>query len=211
METEKMQMTIHRGLAELKLIDARIQKQIEQMIPCGIKQKDKKVNNVTDEADFIKSAKSNYDSILALIERKNKIKCAIVKRNTEVMVTIGEQNMSIADAINYKTLIAVKKQLIASMRKDHKATLANMNKLNDQVNDNCQRVLEVTFGKENVKVTPTDMEAVRKPFMEQNEWTMIDPLDVINRAVTMETELMTFETEVDAVLSEINAITMIEV
>lgn len=204
-----MQMTIHRGLAELKLIDARIQKQIEQMIPCGLKQKDKKVNNVTDEAEFIKSAKSNYDSILALIERKNKIKCAIVKRNTEVEVTIGEQKMSIADAINYKTLIAVKKQLIASMRKDYKAVTANMNKVNDAVEQNCQNILLATFGKENVKVTNTDMEAVRKPFMEQNEWTMIDPLGVVACTEKMERELMLFETEVDAILSEINAITLI--
>lgn len=209
METTKM--TIHRGLAELKLIDARIQKQIEQMIPCGLKQKDRKVNNLTDEKDFIENAQSGYDSILALIDRKNKIKCAIVRRNTEVGVTIGDKKMTIADAINYKTLIAVKKQLIVSMRKDYNKVTSDMNKLNNTVEDNCQKVIEVTFGKDNIKVGSTDLEAVKKPFMEQNRWELIDPLKVIESCNKLEKEIMTFETEVDAVLSEINAITEIEI
>lgn len=208
METTKM--TIHRGLAELKLIDARIKKQIEQMIPCGIKQKDKKVNNVTEEVEFNKNAQSNYDSILALIDRKNKIKCAIVKRNTEVEVTIGEKKMTIADAINFKTLVIFKKELIASMRKDYKKVLSDMNKMNDNVEQNLQKILEVTFGKDNVKVGSSDIENVKKPFMEQNQWILVDPLTVVSTCDEMEKEVMTFETEVDAILSEINAITTIE-
>jgi hypothetical protein len=203
-------MTIHRGLAELKLIDARIQKQIEQTIPSGIKQKDKKVFNFIDEVDFVKNAQSGYDSVLALIDRKNKIKCAIVRKNAETTVKVNEENMTIADAINFKTLVQFKKQLIASMRQKHNKNLSDMEKNNTVVEQNCQKVLEVTFGKDNVKVQSSDIEAVKKPFMEQNQFILVDPLKIADRVNELEKAVMTFEAEVDAVLSEINAITIIE-
>jgi len=45
-------MTIHRGLSELKLIDSKIKKRIEDIDPLGVYQKDKKVNGVYDKDDF---------------------------------------------------------------------------------------------------------------------------------------------------------------
>jgi hypothetical protein len=203
-------MTIHRGLAELKLIDAKIQKQIEQLVPSGWKQKDKKIFNFIDEDDFVKNAQSGYDAVLALIDRKNKIKCAIVRKNAETSVKVNDENMTIADAINFKTLVQFKKQLIVSMRQKHNKNLSDMEKANSTVDQNCQRVLEVTFGKDNVKVQSSDIEAVRKPFMEQNQFILVDPLKIVEKVDELEKAVMTFETEVDAVLSEINAITIIE-
>jgi hypothetical protein len=203
-------MTIHRGLAELKLIDAKIGKQIEQTIPSGIKQKDKKVFNVIEEEEFAKKAQSGYDSVLTLIDRKNKIKCAIVKKNADTIVKIGDNEMTIADAINFKTLIDFKKQLIYSMRQKHNKALSDLEKNNAIVDQNCQRVIEVTFGKDNVRVQPSDIESVKKPFMEQNQYHLVDPLKIDDKLNELEKDVITFETEVDAVLSEINAITIIE-
>ena len=45
METVSTQMTIHRGLAELKLIDSRIAKAILNINPIGVHQKDKVLSN----------------------------------------------------------------------------------------------------------------------------------------------------------------------
>ena len=206
--TEKM--TIHRGLAELKLIDAKLDKQIESTVPSAIKQKDKKVLNYIEEVDFNKGAQSDYDSVLTLIDRKNRIKCAIVRKNAETQVKVGLKEMTIADAINFKTLVEYKKRFIESLRQKHNRAKAELEKNNNIVEQNCQRVLEVTFGKDNVKVNPSDIEAVRKPFMEQNEFHLVDPLKVEEKLTALEQDVMTFETEVDAVLSEVNAITVIE-
>lgn len=203
-------MTIHRGLAELKLIDARITKQTEQLYPSGIKQKDKKIANVVEEEDFKKDVQSEWDSTLALIERKNKIKCAIIKKNAVTIVIINDQSMTVAEAINFKTLVTFKVQLIESMRKKHNKTLVDLEKNNAIVDGNCQRILEATFGKENVKVSNTDVESVRKPFMEANQFSLVDPLGIKEKVDTLEKDVMTFMTEVDATLSEINAITTIE-
>jgi hypothetical protein len=119
--------------------------------------------------------------------------------------------MTIADAITFKTNVALKKALLQRMKGIYTNSLAAMNKNNDLVEKNVQVLLEATFGKENVKVTATDMDAVRKPFMESNEFHLFDPLKIAEKIELLEKEIGDFEAEVDAVLSEINAITFIEV
>lgn len=204
-------MTIHRGLSELKLIDAKIEKQISEIVPSDVHQKGKLVGGYITEEDFKSNAQSKYDSINELIERKCKIKSAIVDANGSTMVKVGEKEMTIADAINFKAVVKFKKKLIETLKQRHKQSLAALNKNNEVVNANIQRILEATFGKENVKVGEKDVEAVSKPYLEANEFHLFDPLKIEKRVEQMEKEVSEFESEVDAVLSEINAITFIEV
>lgn len=203
-------MTIHRALSELKLIDAKIEKQINEVLPSGILQKGKLVNGYIQEAEFEKSAKSKYDSVNDLIDRKNKIKSAIVTANGVTQVKVSDKQMTIADAINFKAVIKFKKKLIATLKQRHLQAVGELNKHNEAVNANVQRILEATFGKENVKVGKEDVESVRKPYMDANEFHLFDPLKVDTTVESLEKEVSEFEAEVDAVLSEINAVTIIE-
>ena len=207
---EKEKMTIHRGLSELKLIDSKIEKHISEIVPSGIYQKGKLVNGHVLEEEFEKVAKSKFDSVNSLIERKNKIKSAIVTVNGATKVNVAGTEMTIADAINFKTVVKFKKKLIATLKQRHSVTIGALTQNNDQVNANVQRILEATFGKENVKVGKDDVEAVRKPYLEANEFHLFDPLKVDQTVEKLEKEVFDFEAEVDAVLSEINATTLIE-
>jgi wyosine [tRNA(Phe)-imidazoG37] synthetase (radical SAM superfamily) len=150
-------MTIHRALSELKLIDAKIEKQINEVLPSGILQKGKLVNGYIQEAEFEKSAKSKYDSVNDLIDRKNKIKSAIVTANGVTHVKVSDKQMTIADAINFKSVIKFKKKLIATLKQRHLQAVGELNTHNETVNANVQRILEATFGKENVKVGKEDV------------------------------------------------------
>lgn len=203
-------MTIHRGLSELKLIDAKIEKQINEVLPSGIYQKGKLIEGYVKEEDFEKNAKSKFDSVNDLISRKTKIKSAIVDANGKTQVKIGEKEMSIADAINFKGVLKFKKKLIETLKAKHRQAIGALNKNNEMVNANVQRILEATFGKENVKVGDKDVDAVRKPYLEANEFHLFDPLKVDETVEKLEKEVSEFEAEVDAVLSEINAVTIIE-
>ena len=208
MSTEKM--TIHRALSELKLIDAKIEKQTAEINPTGIHQKNKLVNGYISEADFNTAAKSKLDSVTDLIKRKNKIKSAIVNSNGKTDVTVGDKKMTVADAINFKAIIKFKQKLIDTLKQRHKAVVGELNKSNEAVNANCQKLLEYSFGKDNVKVTKDDMEAISRPYLENNQFHLADPLKVDTTVEQMEKEVSEFEMEVDAVLSEINAVTFIE-
>jgi glutathionyl-hydroquinone reductase len=204
-------MTIHRALSELKLVDAKIEKQISEVMPTGIYQKGKLVNNYIPEADFEKNAKSKFDSVSDLIERKNKIKSAIVDANGKTQITVGGKQMSIADAINFKTVIKFKKKFAETLKQRHKTILGEFNKVNETIQGNAQKLLEAALGKDNVKAGKDDVEAIRKPYIEANEFHLFDPLKVEETVEKLEKEVSEFEAEVDAVLSEANAVTFIEI
>jgi len=207
----KQKMTIHRALSELKLIDSKIEKQINEIVPSGIYQKGKLINNYVKEEDFSTSAKSKFYSVNDLIARKNAIKSAIVEANGVTKVKVSEKEMTIADAINFKAVVKFKKKLIETLKARQQQAVAQLNQQNTVVEQNVQRILEATFGKENVKAGKDDVESVRKPYMDANEFHLFDPLKVAEKVEAMEKEVGDFEMEVDAVLSEINAVTFIEV
>jgi len=204
-------MTIHRALSELKQIDARIEKAILAIEPTGVTQKDKLVNQFYKKEDFEKEAKAKFQSVNDLIERKNKIKSAIVKANGVTQVEINGEKMTIADAINFKQVIDFKKKLIATLEQKHRNAKATAERNNKQVEDNALRLAEAALQKDNVKINDGDAVAITEPYLAKNQFHLVDPLKVDELVEKLQTEVNDFESEVDAVLSEINAVTVIEI
>jgi len=207
-------MTIHRALSELKLIDARIEKAINSVEPTGLMQLEKPVNGFISKEDFEKDVNAKYQSVTDLIERKNSIKSAIVKANGTTAVNIGEKTMTIADAINFKTVIVVKKNLINQLKSKHKGVIAKFTKENENVNNVALENAKIMIGKQGddkVKPTDEDVRNIVEPFVKRNEFHLVDPLKVDELTEKLQIEVDNFEVEVDAVLSEINAITTIEI
>lgn len=206
-------MTIHRALAELKLIDSRIEKAILAIDPTGLMQTNKPVNGFYKKEDFESQATSKYQSVVDLIERKNKVKSAIVSANGITKIKIGSKEMTIADAINFKNVIAFKKNLIDTLRKKHNVVKSKFTIENDKINNVALENAKIMLGKQGddrVKPTDEDVKNIVEPFIKRNEIHLIDPLKVEELTDALEKEVMTFETEVDAILSEVNAITIIE-
>lgn len=209
---EKQIMTVHRALAELKLLDARINKGMQEITPVAFNQKGKKINNITEVAEFETSTKSNFQSVIDLIARKDGIKKAIVRSNGTTQLTVANKQMTVADAISYKALVTYKKQLIALLRQKTVQQQAIFNRNNELVQANAQKLAEVYFGKESgKKMTESDVEALQKPYIEMNEFHWVDPLKVEQQCKAIEKEVGEFEADVDAALSVSNATTTIEI
>lgn len=206
-----MKLTLHRALSELKTIDKRIVDTINKINPVEIYQKDKKIKGFIEKDKFEEQAKSDFDSILSLIKRKNTIKCAIVLKNAETKVTVNQQEMSIAEAITYKDLLLFKKSLIDKLKLQFTAVKASLEKRNFEVSQQLQSNIEAMLGKDNVKSNKEDIETIAKPFLSMNEWHLSDPLDIEKKITGLEEEYNKFYSEVDSVLSEINAVTTIEI
>jgi len=211
---EKTKMTIHRALSELKLIDARIEKAINVVEPTGLMQANKPVNGFYAKEDFEKDTKATYQSVTDLIDRKNAIKSAIVKANGQTTVKIGEKTMTIADAINFKAVIIVKKSLINRLTQKHNAVKAKFTQENERVNNVALENAKIMLGKQDdnrVKPNDEDVKKIVEPFVKRNEFHLVDPLNAEELTENLQNEVNEFEAEVDAVLSEINAITVIEI
>ena len=124
-------LTIHRALAELKLIDARTQKAISELVPQGIHQKVEGKIGVLTQGEFKETAKAKYQSVIDLIDRKAKIKTAIVASNASTTVKVGEKMMTVADAITAKDLNKSKQILIDHLKAQQRGTLSLLNKNNE--------------------------------------------------------------------------------
>lgn len=209
MTTQKI--TIHRALAELKIIDDRIKRQLNEFRPVGIRQKDRPVNDYYDLADFENDASKTFQSVNDLITRKNNLKNAIVKANAETKVQIGDKKMTIADAINFKTLIEYKKALANRLEQVLHSSKAELEKMNARIDENVQKLLEAALGKDQGKWDKTSVAAIQEPYEEKNKFELVDPLNAEKTVSELRKDIEDFESEVDATLSEINAITFIEI
>lgn len=203
-------MTIHRALSELKLIGAKIEKGINDLIPSGVQQTGRLVNGVYERVDFEKNATSKFQAAEDLISRRNKIKSAIVRANGVTEVTVAGEKMTIADAINFKASIEFRKQLIECLNTRHKQAKAKVEGHNASVDQSALKLAEAALQKQNVKIGDDDVQKTIAPYIEANKAILIDPLGVEKRVDEMEQKVSAFEAEVDAVLSEINAVTFIE-
>ena len=160
-----MKVSIHRALSELKLIDSRIEKAITEIAPSAIHQKGKDVYNHLPVDEFKKRAESSFNSATDLIARKTMIKSKIVESNSKTEIKIGDKKMTVADAITEKSNIKFKRSLIETIKTRHNGTLALLADNNKKVDENCQKILEYTFGKDQTKVSSDDLKNVQKPFM----------------------------------------------
>lgn len=203
-------VTIHRALAELKLIGAKIDKGIVELDPIGIMQKDKPVNGVYQKEDFEKTVKEKFQSLTDLIDRRSKIKSAIVRANADTRVKIAGEEMSISDAITLKNTIESKKKLIEVLKRKTNAAKTSLEKSNAQIEANALELTKVVLSKQSVKVSEDDVKKVAEPYLVDNKFHMVDPIKAEERALELEKKVGDFEAEVDAVLSEINATTTIE-
>lgn len=212
METRKM--TIHRALAELKLLDSRIDNAISAFEPIGLMREGKLVSGLFEKKDFEACAKSKFDSVNSLIVLKESIKSAIVKANASTNVTIAGKEMTIAEAINHKTLIDKKRSLINRLSSKYNAVHALFIQENEKVEQVALENAKIMIGKQGddrVKATDEDVKAIVEPYVKRNKIHLIDPLDSVKLIESLKEEVDLFEAEVDACLSEINAITVIEV
>lgn len=208
-----MEMSITRGLAELKLLSSRVERSIiDSSFIVANKKSAKKVNNVYTIAEFINNAKSTYQSITDLIERRKEIKSAIVDSNAKTMVTISGKTMSVAEAIERKDSIKFEKLLLENMIKQYNSSVVLANRQNEIVQTKLDELLLVTFGKENKqKTSDSEIAMISNPYLEQNEWELINPLSLHEKIESMKREIEEFENECDFILSESNTITKITI
>ncbi len=205
-----MQMSVTRGLAELKLLADRIEKTIEQSKYVALKNGDKPVNGYKNDDEFKGNAKSNYDSVMALIKRRQAIKSAIVQSNATTNVVIGGVTMTVAEAIERKGSISLEKQLLEELSDQYNSVLLAVQRENVKVQERLDKLVESSFG-QNTKVRDDQYESIAKPFLEKNEASVVDPLDAKSIIAKLSASIAEFEAEVDFTLSTSNAITMITI
>lgn len=205
-----MQISVARALTELKTLNSRIENKINgTSFVAGVKKSSKKINNVYLREEFEKDVKSNYDSIVDLIERRKAIKTAIVKSNAETKVLIGGKEYTVADAIERKSSISLDKLLLKHMEVQFRNILAQVERNNDIMEQNLNNLLAQSLGSD--KKDLTSMTSFADSYRNENGFEIINPLKLQEKIEMLKLEIENFEAECDSCLSESNAITKVEI
>lgn len=89
-------MTVHKALAELKLLDSRIEKAIAEGVYCAAnKHSNDKIGGVPLD-DYIKIMQGGYDKAADLINRRKAIKRSVVLSNAVTKVSVAGNEYTVA-------------------------------------------------------------------------------------------------------------------
>lgn len=211
MTNEKM--TVHKALAELKLIDDRIVKVVKQNIYClANKHSNDKVFGV-DIAEYTRQMQGGYDKAIDLIKRRKAIKEAVVLSNATTKVTIAGNEYTVAEAIEMKNHgIDFERILKESMEQQYKTAKATILLENGKdLEIRADQYITAIYGQKESKANVADIEKVKSDFLKSNQYELIDPLSVLDKIAELEDYINNFSAEVDSALSVSNALTEIEI
>ena len=214
MTTEKM--TVHKALAELKTMDDRISKAIrDTTYVLAVKHSAEKINGMT-VANFKDKMKSGYQKATDLIARRDAMKRAVVLSNAITKVKVGENEYTVAEAIEMKNHgMEFRSALLRQITFAYTTAQSELNRNSGETLEKKAEkyVLDVIAAQpkdSKMSVDSEAMKALRKTYIENNTYDLVDPLDVVKIMETLDAEINEFNAEVDAALSVSNALTVIE-
>lgn len=209
-------MTVHKALAELKIIDDRIDSAISNVLfITAVKNGTKKINGV-DVESYKETVRSSYQKANDLINRRNAIKRAVVMSNAVTKVTVAGVEYTVAEAIDMKNngMNGMKCMLNTLIRQYRDATYKFNCNSGESLEEKANQYVMNILGSQGSSTDKTDakqVQALHDSYVANNEFVMVDPIDIEKKIEDMRNKIVEFETEFDAALSVSNAVTTIDI
>ena len=204
-------MTVHKALAELKTLDDRINSEITgSVFVRANRHNNMKIFGKTIP-DFMADTESSYQSVKALINRRNAMKRAVVLSNAITKVNIGGVEYTVAEAIEMnnhgmENLV----ELRNCLREQYSSVKRMVESENgDKLVKACENYIQATFGTKE-KVNNPDIETAQKVYMANNTYDIVTGFDIEKIIKELTDRIDAFKAEIDSALSVSNALTVIE-
>lgn len=201
-------ISIARALVELKTLDSRINKIIDSTQWILYKTKGKNPNILEDE--YKKSTQSEFQSLNDLIMRRDKLKNAIMKSNSVTEVEVGGNKMTVSQVIEYKKTIQYKQTLLQRLKYQRQLVTVDVENHKQKVQSKIDENIKVICGKD-TKPDENVIKSVSEGITKGDPIEIFDPLGLDKVIKDLETAIEDFKANVDYVLSESNALTVITV
>nr|DAG32518.1 MAG TPA: hypothetical protein [Caudoviricetes sp.] len=208
--------TVHKALAELKTLDARIAKAIhETPYVLAVKHSAEKINGMTVD-NFKDKMRSGYQKATNLIARRDAMKRAVVLSNATTKVKIGDNEYTVAEAIEMKNHgMEFKSDLLRQMNSAYTAAQNELVRNGGEALEKKaeQYVLAVIAAQpkdSKMSVDSDAMKTLRQTYIDNNTYDLVDPMNIAKVMEKLDAEINEFNAEVDAALSCSNALTVIE-
>lgn len=205
-------MTVHKALAELKVLDSRI----NDVILSGDFVITKKNNQDTVKGKTVEQFKSKATEVFQkasdLIRRRNAIKNAVVVSNANTTVKIGDKEYTVVEAIEKKNHgMDYYVQLRDVLRQQFARQKSELEKHNASLQQKAEQFVTGLMGGREVKTDSAEYISAVDTYIKSNTMTLLDPLGIEKKIEELDDMINTFLPEVDAALSVSNAVTTITI
>jgi len=210
------QITVTEALSTLKLLDKKIEKQSkvlefyawETVANGKVMVGRDYFPSVKDATDFITKA---HDKVTSLMASRARLKSKVVASNAQTKVNIGKAEMTVAEAIEYKSSIS--SQLVVENRINH--AISKVTRAQDDLETRIQTQIEnkvnlVLGNKKSLDASDDTLQIIEKQVRESNKIVFHDPLSAVGLMSNLSEEILEFLGSVDVVLTVSNSTTMVE-
>ena len=204
-------MTVHKALAELKTLDDRINSEITgSVFVRANRHNNMKIFGKTIP-DFMADTESSYQSVKALINRRNAMKRAVMLSNAITKVEIGGVEYTVAEAIEMNNHGM---ENLVELRNCLREQYSSVKRMVESENgaklvNACENYIQATFGTKE-KINNPDIEMAQKVYMTNNTYDIVTGLEIEKVIKELTDRIDAFKAEVASALSVSNALTVIE-
>lgn len=208
-------MSITRALTRAKTIEKQLARLVESQFVVTLMKRE--VDDVTDVyQDNLKMTQANFDQFNDLFAELNNIKAAVRKSNEVTKVVIGGEELTVADALVYKNTIAYRNSFLDRITRENRNAESRVEQSKISADTKFASVRENLIknsqgqdvSEDYLKTVLTEEERrLKKAIVE----VKVSGINNVNEYIEAERKRIdTFLEEVDYVLSESNATTIIE-
>ena len=208
-----MEITVQRALNELKTLDSRLYKRLQDFTIVGSKKNSETRVSETREqvGEFSTNAKAKLDSVQDLLKRQRELKHAIMESNAKTKIVVAGVEYTVMTAIDRKRTIDTEKTVLANMVNSLAKAERKVAMENKRVEEYLERQVLTMAGGDLSNKKADFVVAFEKSYRDDNEWQLVDPLELRKLIEKMEKEIEEFELEIDTALTVSNAITTITI
>lgn len=209
----KETMTVHKALSELKVLDARIHKELDEVkFVVNNKHNNAKIDG-KNVADFCSAMKEKYQSIRTLVNRRNAIKAAVTMSNATTRVSICGKEYTVAQAIDMKSVgIGYMKEILEKLESQYRAATRFAEKENGSaLESRADSYMTTMYASADLKNMSDEIKKVREAFVASQSVDIVETVNATREMDGLRNSIDAFVFEVDSALSVSNALTTIEV
>lgn len=201
-------ITMHRLLSELKMMDTRIEKALSESMFVGCISHSQDISETVEKMS--NDIRAHYESIKHLIANKKVMEAARIKSNANTWVEIGGERYTVADAIKRKSSIALEQSLLRAMKVQYSQVMMKVDNDTSKLKDGYAMYVRQAVREKPITEIDVSLMSIEE-YVKFYTTTLVDPIDIKKKIDELETSIMDFMAEVDAVLSESNAVTTVTI
>lgn len=211
-------ITVQEALNELKVLDSRIDKKIYNQTVVGVEANGKllepKRSKLTPTT-FNEESQAHIQSTIDLINYRKALRSAVTLSNGTTKVKVGEREMTVAEAIEYKSSIQNEEELLRTLESQISSAEIQAHKHNEKVDKELLEKEKTVLG--NDKESSKDIEVLKvlRENAEKEKAKILTPSvsgkDVTDFVSALSDEIEDFKSNVDFALTASNVTTKISV